>query len=368
MFWTALSGINNASVTIKIPLTGDDGGAAATRALEHETELHLLVLRLSAARLIPPLALAGGTQHDGVYQLIRQALLVPRSHVLPVLASSLQLARTRPDLLARTAAGADREIEADGASVDDISIEAHGESAAASSDVDRGQLSAWVAFPLAPHGTLMQLLLLVEESAAGRLPLEVARRCFVQVAQAVCECHTANVAHRDIKPENVLVRAFEYDVDALFAPGASSTAAPVTGIPTPRLDLGDFGLSVLHDDRTRRLNLHVGTLRYAAPELVSGRSVDPFAADVWALGVVLFVLAVGHFPFGGTYPEQTRAAILSGRQSFRWPALSAAALPPRSLFDLLGQMLSLDDCARPSIVEGEWSSERFVGMIVEQSL
>ena len=102
----------------------------------------------------------------------------------------------------------------------------------------------------------------------------------LQVAQAVDYAHAQLVVHRDIKPSNVMVT------------------------PEGAAKLLDFGVAGLiqddagdaHTDLTRQTGRGL-TLGYAAPEQITGGVVGT-AADVFALGVLLFELISGGLPFG----------------------------------------------------------------------
>lgn len=98
---------------------------------------------------------------------------------------------------------------------------------------------------------------------------------FNQILNTVDYLHQNKVAHCDLKFENIL-----YDE------------------ATATLKLIDFGFSV--DDADTQLPTFLcGTPSYMAPEEVLKKPGDLFKADVWSLGVILFKLATGLFPFRG---------------------------------------------------------------------
>jgi serine/threonine protein kinase len=120
---------------------------------------------------------------------------------------------------------------------------------------------------------------------ADRSRLSVVERIalFRTVCTAVSYAHHKQIVHRDIKPTNILVTADGTPKLLDFGIAKLLTAGPEDGTP----------LTATH--------LAPGTPRYASPEQLSGGQVDA-RADVYALGVVLFELVAGWWPFVATRP------------------------------------------------------------------
>lgn len=106
----------------------------------------------------------------------------------------------------------------------------------------------------------------------GCLKEEEARPIFKQVVSAVHFLHQRHIAHRDIKLENILV-------------DAAGTAK-----------LCDFGMAIKVTEG-QMLEEICGSLLYWAPEILARKPYDGLAGDMWSLGIVLYVLVTGHFPY-----------------------------------------------------------------------
>lgn len=110
----------------------------------------------------------------------------------------------------------------------------------------------------------------------GPLPPAEVREFLRQMAAALDHAHAAGVLHRDIKPANILVES---------RPGEK-----------PRFVLTDFGISRMSEGI--QLTRHGGgTYLFMAPEQLRGRPEK--ASDLWALGVVAYLLLTGELPFRG---------------------------------------------------------------------
>lgn len=108
-----------------------------------------------------------------------------------------------------------------------------------------------------------------------QMPELEAKFLWRQVVQAIYYCHQRNVTHRDIKLENILL-------------DETKTLAKL-------IDFG-FSTCIPHE---RKVKIFCGTPSYMAPEIVSKSEYSGPPADIWALGVLLFALLCGKFPFKG---------------------------------------------------------------------
>ena len=99
----------------------------------------------------------------------------------------------------------------------------------------------------------------------------------LQLARALRHMHQRKIAHRDIKLDNLM-----YDA------------------ATGRVVLIDFGLALAVRTQGSRLDVKCGSAEYLAPELIDPRSKGYYgpAVDMWAVGVLAYVLLCAHFPFG----------------------------------------------------------------------
>ncbi len=154
------------------------------------------------------------------------------------------------------------------------------------------------------------------------LPFEEAARLTATLAQAVHHAHRHGVCHRDLKPANILLMSETRAADTdwpLHQP--LSALVPM---------VADFGLARLEGDNTlTETGAILGTPHYMAPEQAGGRNrlVGP-AADIYALGAILYELVTGRPPFRGETNLETLMLVQSAEP------VSLARLRPRVPRDL----------------------------------
>lgn len=110
---------------------------------------------------------------------------------------------------------------------------------------------------------------------------------FKQLTQAVEYCHSKSICHRDIKLENIIIDE------------------------SMNLKLIDFGFAAIVS-KPKYLNFFCGTPSYMPPEIVLKKEYLGFNADVWCLGILLYTLLCGSFPFRGKSEKELYIKITKG--------------------------------------------------------
>ncbi|HVP68408.1 MAG TPA: protein kinase [Anaeromyxobacteraceae bacterium] len=167
-------------------------------------------------------------------------------------------------------------------------------------DVGQSEYGPYLVFELLRGRTLAERL------RDGPLPLPEALKVAAEVATGLAHAHARGVVHRDLKPENIFLARDGW------------------------VKILDLGMAQAFGRRRRE----GGTPKYMAPEQRRGAPEDE-RTDVYALGVITFVMLTGEFPFRDASPPAGAAA----------PQLNVPGAP--ALGVLVGRMLDPDPVRRP---------------------
>ncbi|XP_011500183.1 PREDICTED: calcium/calmodulin-dependent protein kinase type II alpha chain isoform X5 [Ceratosolen solmsi marchali] len=148
-----------------------------------------------------------------------------------------------------------------------------------------------------------------------------ASHCIQQILESVHHCHYNGVVHRDLKPENLLL--------ASKAKGAA-------------VKLADFGLAIEVQGDFQAWYGFAGTPGYLSPEVLKKESYGK-PVDIWACGVILYILLVGYPPFWDEDQHRLYAQIKSG--SYDYPTPEWDTVTPEAK-NLINQMLTVNPTKR----------------------
>ena len=191
---------------------------------------------------------------------------------------------------------------------------------------------------LAENGSLSSIV-----RRTGGLGENIAKFYFTQIWHAVAYVHSFGIAHMDIKLDNILL-------DEFF-----------------NVKLADFGVSLDVSATGGFADRFWGTSCYMAPEvahLLETETYDAYKADIFSLGMWLYVMLFGEFPLNDSYDtcsleDPDSIGWITGLKwsseiKKQWDLISC------DLQDLIGNLLSLDPDERPllnELLEWEWLSD-----------
>jgi calcium/calmodulin-dependent protein kinase (CaM kinase) II len=148
-----------------------------------------------------------------------------------------------------------------------------------------------------------------------------ASHCIQQILESVNHCHSNGVVHRDLKPENLLL-------------ASKSKGAAVK--------LADFGLAIEVQGDQQAWFGFAGTPGYLSPEVLKK---EPYGkpVDIWACGVILYILLVGYPPFWDEDQHRLYAQIKAG--AYDYPSPEWDTVTPEAK-NLINQMLTVNPAKR----------------------
>jgi len=137
-----------------------------------------------------------------------------------------------------------------------------------------------------------------------QMPEREVAEIMLQLAQALDHCHNSRIIHRDMKMQNVIL--LEH-VDEL--PSQESAPSKV------HVKIADFG--IFGSNRGTVAERHnAGSIKYMSPELLRGENASDPKIDIWALGVLMFAMIMGQFPFDGVSRDKIKEAIINKEVNF----------------------------------------------------
>ena len=120
------------------------------------------------------------------------------------------------------------------------------------------------------------------------------KQIILDIAKALKTLHDKGIMHRDIKPSNIFIKNEDDNEEKKI------------------VKLGDFGCSIYIKDNTSE---PIGTIVYSAPEIIKNIEYDE-KCDLWSLGVTLFELYFGVFPYGNNPTTSKINNIIYGNEEF----------------------------------------------------
>ncbi|CAO3656552.1 unnamed protein product [Mucor fragilis] len=174
-----------------------------------------------------------------------------------------------------------------------------------------------------PNGDLLDAL-----TDSGRCSDIRVHKWFRQLTDAIKYCHTRGIVHRDLKLENILLDADD------------------------NVKICDFGFARF-TQKNQYLETFCGSLSYSAPEVILRKKYTGPETDIWSLGVILYTLLAGEYPFDDDSEIMTQRKIV--QVDYEMPFYFSA-----SLQDLIRHMLQANPADRLSIdaiVDHAWMYE-----------
>ena len=133
-----------------------------------------------------------------------------------------------------------------------------------------------------------------------------------------------NITHRDLKPENIMFRG-------------TDASSPIV--------LVDFGMSCQFIPG-EKMSAQVGSPSYVAPEVMMGKYNE--SADMWSLGVIMYILLSGEPPFHGDSPSQIMKKVREGEYSMEqntWRFITSSGK------DMVQRLMTMDPNDRMTLSE-----------------
>lgn len=173
------------------------------------------------------------------------------------------------------------------------------------------------------------------QDVSTRIPENISAKIFYEIVSSVKYLHDNNIAHCDIKPENVLLNK------------------------NYRALLADFGFSRHFETNDHILHEFCGSEYYCGPEIKKAytKGYDAMMNDAFSLGVLLFVITIGEFPFEmTTFSDQRYRHIIKKDYDRFWEYINQVETSDE-FKDLINNLINITPSQRleiSQILEHPW--------------
>ncbi len=185
----------------------------------------------------------------------------------------------------------------------------------------------YISLELAENGELFDYIYFPKKGFGE----DYGRFLFRDMMNGLNACHKVGVVHRDLKTENIMM-----------------TSDWV-------LKIADFGYATLKigKDNNNLLDSFLGTLSYAAPEILAKKNYFGVCADVFSSGVILYILVTGKLPFSKAVisDDDYREIAMKNFETFWEKKSNRIGKTSDEFKSLINLMLAHDPCERPTVSE-----------------
>ncbi|CAI2385789.1 unnamed protein product [Moneuplotes crassus] len=174
-----------------------------------------------------------------------------------------------------------------------------------------------------------------------------AKYFMLQILSAVSYCHSKGIIHRDLKPQNILVTSSQYGEGDHSLFGIDPNREPYEDMV---LKVADFGIAGMKHAGAKGERSNAGTTKFMAPELKERKDISATKAlDIYAIGIILYMMVMGKHPFVTKNKDGTRTVL----SKLRFPGQKVS----KDFKNLIAKMLEEDPLKRINmydILNHEW--------------
>ena len=166
----------------------------------------------------------------------------------------------------------------------------------------------------------ISLLDYINKSPNKKIDENFCKKIVYQIIKALDYCSKKNIFHRDIKLENILLTKND------------------------TIKLIDFGFAIKCNNKNEFQNFFCGTLYYMSPEIINKKKYLPYYSDIWSLGILLYTMIYGKFPFNANNNDDLFNLINEGKVEFPEDINTS-----NEVKNLIKKIIVVEPCKRPSL-------------------